>query len=174
MSIKLQFMTKIKINDLIILNPEGNIEVIEFFDYHCGHCKSQARVIDELLKDRKDIKVILRPIPILGEQSLYAIQIGYAILLFEPSKFQGYYSDCMINVNIDGDFIYNALNNSGINIKKLKEVLENKKEEIDSIIEFNMDSANKFGIRGTPSFVINGDIVVGELNLKNLINLLYK
>ena len=49
-----------------------------------------------------------------------------------------------------------------------------KKDEIDSIIEFNMDSASQFGIRGTPSFVINGEVVVGELNLQNLTKKLTK
>jgi protein-disulfide isomerase len=155
-----------KTNDLIILNPNGTIEIIEFFDYNCGHCKRQSLVIDKLLKERKDVRVILRPIPVLGEESLYAAQIGYAVLMMEPEKFIKYYNEIMHSSG--GEGIYNAINACSIDINKLKDTLSSKKGEIDSIMEFNIDSANSLGINGTPAFVINGKMTMGEIDFDTL------
>jgi protein-disulfide isomerase len=54
----------------IIFNKEGTIEVIEFMDYNCGHCKRQFVINEKLLEKNKDIKLVIKPIAILGESSL--------------------------------------------------------------------------------------------------------
>lgn len=158
----------IKEEKLPILNPTGKIEIVEFFDYNCGHCKREAKVVDELLKNRKDVKVILRPIVILGQPSMYATQIGHAILLVEPDSYIKYFKSLMNNFDRDGDPIFRAINDSGVNVEKIKETLENKKDEISNMIKRDAELAEKLGIQGTPTFVINGEVIPGALSLEEL------
>ena len=153
---------------LAILNPDGEIEIIEFFDYNCGHCKREAKVIKEFLKNRKDVKLILRPIPILGRASVYATQIGHAIMISEPDKYFKYYDSLMNNFGGDGDPIYEAIKDSGVNIEKLKNVLETNKDDISEMIKRDAELADRFGVQGTPAFVINGKLIPGTISLEEL------
>ena len=65
-------------NDPIIGNPDGDVTIIEFFDYQCGHCKNAHPTIKQLLSERDDIRVVLKEFPILGETSTYASQVALA------------------------------------------------------------------------------------------------
>lgn len=148
-----------------ILNPMGNIEIIEFFDYNCIHCKKEAKVIKEFLKLRKDVKVILRPIPILGQKSMYATQIGNAILFYEPEKFLKYFDSLMSDFGTSTDPIYDAIKASGISTEKIKEILEKNKVEIHNMIKRDANLADINGVRGTPAFIINGELLPGAISI---------
>jgi len=47
-------------------NPQGDVTVVEFFDYNCGYCKRAMADMLELLKDPK-LKFVLKEFPVLGE-----------------------------------------------------------------------------------------------------------
>ena len=53
----------------VIGNPEGDVTIVEFFDYNCGYCKRVLPTVQELIKEDKGIKVIFKDIPILGPTS---------------------------------------------------------------------------------------------------------
>ena len=108
---------------LAIINPKGKNEIIEFFDYNCIHCKRVAKVIDNFLKTRNDIRVVLRPIPILGQSSLYTTQIGYAILLLDIDKYLDFYNIVMDSSDGIGELIYDITDKININIEGLKTYL---------------------------------------------------
>ena len=154
--------------NLAILNPGGTIEIIEFFDYNCGHCKRESKVVDQLVKLRKDVKVVLKAIPILGQSSLYATQIGHAILISEPDKYFKYFDTLMNDFEISQDPIYNAIQQSNANIEVIKITLKNKDKEIGDMIKKDLELADKYGVQGTPAFVINGKLIPGAVGLEIL------
>ena len=47
-------------------NPDGDVTVIEFFDYNCPYCRSAGRTVQELLAADANVRVIYREWPILG------------------------------------------------------------------------------------------------------------
>lgn len=153
---------------LAIINPKGKNEIIEFFDYNCIHCKRVAKVIDNFLKTRNDIRVVLRPIPILGQSSLYTTQIGYAILLLDTDKYLDFYNMVMDSSDGIGELIYDITDKININIEGLKTILRNNNDDIKQSIEDNIDLADKFGIQGTPSFIVNGKVIQGEIDAETL------
>lgn len=153
---------------LAILNPNGKIEIIEFFDYNCGHCKREARVIKEFLRNRKDVRVVLRPIPILGQSSMYATQIGHGIMISEPDKYFKYFDSIMNDFGGSDDPIYQAIKDSGVDTEKLKNILETNKDEISTMIKNNAELADIFGVQGTPAFIINGELIPGAVGIEIL------
>ena len=68
--------------------------------------------------------------------------------------------------NLNDEKIYSLARNLGIDIEKLK--IDMKKENINKIIKKNELLAKKVNIRGTPTFIINGELYAGALDLKKL------
>ena len=72
----------------VIGNPDGKVTLVEFFDYNCGYCKRALGDLDRLMKDNKDLRVVLRDFPILSPSSVdAAIIAGAAHVQFPGDKF---------------------------------------------------------------------------------------
>jgi protein-disulfide isomerase len=65
-------------NEFFIGNKDGEKIVIEFFDYNCGYCKRSFPELMELISENKDVKVILKELPVLGESSVLASKAAIA------------------------------------------------------------------------------------------------
>ena len=53
----------------ILGNPNGDIVVVAFYDYNCSFCKKANDYENEIIASDPGVKVVLRPIPILGGTS---------------------------------------------------------------------------------------------------------
>ncbi len=149
-----------------VLNSVGVIEVIEFFDYNCAHSKKVFDTIKKLLNDRIDVKIVLKAIPILGELSIYATQIGHAILISDPEKYINYFRTLMDDLRGSNNPIYDVLVLNDINIEKLRKILSLYKPRIDEIIKMDLELADRLGVKGTPTFMINNELIHGIVDLK--------
>ena len=63
---------------VIIGNPDGDITIIEFFDYNCPYCKTAAKDLQDLIKSDENIKFIPREWPILNNNSVIAARAALA------------------------------------------------------------------------------------------------
>ena len=151
-----------------VLNSFGVIEIVEFFDYNCKHCKKEFDTIKKLLSNRVDVKIVLKAIPILGDSSIYATEIGHAILISEPKKYVNYFETLMDDLDYTNNPIYDVLILNDINIEKLKKILSLYKPRIDEIIKTDLEFADRFGVRSTPSFLINNELIQGTIDFKTL------
>ena len=146
-------------------NPNGSEILVEFFDYSCHYCKQIHPDLQTLIKDDPNLKVIYKDFPILGPGSLLAAKAALA------AKMQGKYLEmhnALLNYKgaLDDDAIKQVAGDVGIDYKKLKTDME--KPEIQSQIQANQDLANTLNIHGTPSMIINKQLVDGALPLDQL------
>ena len=72
-------------NAPVLGNPDGDVTVVEFFDYNCPYCRQAAGEVQALLDADAGVRLIYREWPILGEGSLYAARAALA------SRAQGKY-----------------------------------------------------------------------------------
>lgn len=151
-----------------VINPKGTVDIVEFYDYNCSYCKLSARNIEELLKTRKDVRVILRAIPILSEASRYATEVGMAILIDNPSKYPSYHKAIMEGSARSKEDVAKAVDSIGLSMSKIEKIMTKNKSEIDQAIESNMSLARKIGINGTPAFIINGELIPGAIDVEAL------
>ena len=141
------------------------VTIIEFFDYNCGYCKKSLDAIRELLRSEYDLKISFRDYPILSPSSRIAATAALAAK--EQGKYFLLHSALMsLQGNLDENKIYSTAENLEIDIVKLKEDMN--KPEIKKILEENEDLARKLNIRGTPTFLINGKLYAGALELNKL------
>ena len=53
-----------------------------------------------------------------------------------------------------------------INIEKLRKILSLYKPRIDEIIKMDLELADRLGVKGTPTFMINNELIHGIVDLK--------
>jgi protein-disulfide isomerase len=68
-------------------NSQGDITIVEYFDYRCLPCKAVNSVLQQIIREDGHIRLVFKDWPIFGGISTYAAQIGLA------AKFQNKYSE---------------------------------------------------------------------------------
>ena len=147
--------------DPSIGNPKADIVIYEFFDYNCGYCKSVFYELMSVVNEDKNIKVVMKELPILSKSSDFASRIALAAnnqnLYFE------FHSLLMENKGrLTEQKVFEIAKNLGLNIDQLKE--DAVKDEIDNILNYNKMLANRLQISGTPAFVIGKNIIPGAIS----------
>src|SRR5262245_15649262 len=64
--------------DPVVGNANGDVTVVEFFDYRCPYCKRVSDSLMTLVKDDPNVKVVYKELPILGPDSMVAAKIALA------------------------------------------------------------------------------------------------
>ena len=147
-------------------NPKGDVKVVEFFDYSCGYCKSANPTISQLLNDDKNITFIYREFPILGPISEVAARYALAVWALDKSKYTEFHNRLMKEHLTKEEEVIAIASSLGIDAEKLKQ--EALKPEIMSEINKNRELASQIGIRGTPAFIVGGELVPGAIDLSGL------
>ena len=146
-------------------NKDAKVVLVEFVDYNCGYCKKSMEAITEILKNNNKIKISFRDYPILSPTSTIAAQA--ALAANAQNKYFDFHANLMNYVgNLTENKIFEIAKESGLNINKLKEHMLDPK--ITSVLKRNKELAKNLGIRGTPTFLINGKLYAGALDLNRL------
>lgn len=132
-------------------NPASPVTLIEFFDYQCPHCKEMAGVIDTVLKQDPNVKVVYKQLPLFGDVSVTAAKAALAANL--QGKYQAFHDALLKTPSpLTNEMIYKIATNNGIDVVKLKNDM--KSPTILNEIKQNQMMAKKLKLRGTPSFIV--------------------
>ena len=142
----------------IVGNSNGDVTVIEFFDYNCGYCKKALPDVAQLLDKDKKVKLIPKEFPILSKGSEDAARVALA------AKMQGKYWD-FHRALLESQGQANEASalriaeKIGLDMPRLKKdmVSAEVKKEIDDTRKL----AAKLGIQGTPHFLVGDRIIPG-------------
>lgn len=158
-------------NSYVAGNPEGDVTLVEFFDYRCGYCKKFHPVMAELLKTDKNIRVVLKEFPILGPQSKLATVAAIAALRLDPTKYYGFHNALMTaRGELNLQTIQDIAGEAGLEAAALGKAMRDP--EIERIVARNYRMAKSLGINGTPGFVIGDTIVPGYISLAQVRDLI--
>ena len=146
-------------------NPDGDVTIVEFFDYRCPYCKQVEPSIDALIKQDPKIRVVYKEFPILGPESVYASRIALA------ARKQGKYSafhDAMMATKgtINEEVILKVAGTAGVDIVKAKADMNDP--DIEALIKRNYALAEALDINGTPAFIVGNKLVAGATDLDGL------
>ncbi len=141
-------------------NPNGDVTIVEFFDYRCGFCKRVAPVVEEALAKDKKIRIVYKEFPVLGPNSVLAARAALA------SRAQGKYiafHKALIKARISYDeaSIMKIAATVGIDTARLKKDMRSPR--IQAQLDKNRALARSLGIRGTPAFIIGKQLFPGAL-----------
>ncbi len=146
-------------------DADGDITVVEFFDYNCGYCKRIVNDVNRLTEDEDSIKVVFRELPILNDASELAAR--YALAADKQGKYLEYHTKLMQH---RGGFDVAALEKYGteleLDVAQLTQDA-NSQDVLDAIAE-NMEFARTLQVRGTPFFLVGQRKVPGAIGYTRL------
>ena len=130
-------------------NPEGDITLVEFFDYRCGFCKRAHPVVERLVEEDGNIRLVLKEFPILGPESVMAGRMALAALSIDPSKYQTLNDALMAHrgtlTEVAG---YRIAKEVGYDLAELKARKDDAR--IDEQLRQTYALAETLGLQGTP------------------------
>lgn len=139
-------------------NAHGDITLVEFFDYQCGHCKQMAGTVHELIQNDKNIRLVFKQLPIFKGGSLTAAKA--ALAANNQGKFLSFHDALMAEKKpLTDKNIYAIAAQVGLNVKKLKHDMNSS--EVTRQIEANTQLAQEF-LQGTVGYVFTPIFVVGN------------
>ena len=150
---------------LQIGNDDAKNTIIEFMDYFCGYCKKVHVELLQIANERKDTRIIFLQHPVLSESSKLLANMVVAA-----------------NMQNKGIELHNALFGveGNLNNAKLKKIIEEleinnaklnidmSKDEVRNIVNLSSFLANGSGARGTPTFFVNEELVVGYISIDRM------
>lgn len=150
-------------NQAVIGNPSGKITLIEFFDYNCGYCKRALGDLTRLVKENPDLRVVLRDLPILSENSEAAAQVADAARRhLDAAKFWDFHQKLMSTRGPVGKAEALAVAKAlGLDTDKLAKEAEAAEAQVG--IDESERLAKSLGISGTPAFVVGQEVVIGAV-----------
>lgn len=152
----------------VIGNPKGAITLVEFFDYNCGYCKRALDDLDRLMKDNKDLRVILRDFPILSPNSVQASIIAVAAHeQFPGEKFWDFHRKLLATKGMVGkEQALDVAKSMGADMDKLAK--DAAKPEVRTAIQGSDEVAKGLSLNGTPSYILGDDVLIGAVGFDEI------
>lgn len=146
--------------DFVLGNPNGDIAVVEFFDYNCGWCKRAVDEISKLAAADSNVKIIFKEFPIFGEDSVIAAKAAMASI--KQGKYWDFHRALMKEQRrVTEDVVFQVAEKVGLDVAKLKSDMNNP--EYDAAIKSTSDIAQGLGFEGTPGFIVDSKVNYGFL-----------
>jgi protein-disulfide isomerase len=150
-------------------NRDGDVTMVEFFDYNCGYCKRAMADMLDLMKSDPKLKVVLKEFPVLSQGSVEAAQVAVAVRMQDPSgkKYLDFHQKLLGGRGAaDKARALAAAKDAGLDMARLEKDLSS--QEVRATLEENMKLAESMGMNGTPSYVIGKQVVIGAVGLDSL------
>ena len=139
-------------------DADGDITVVEFFDFNCGYCKRGLPEVQKLIKSDKKVRFVFKELPILSKGSEEAARVALA------AKRQGkYWEFHQVMLGSKGQAneasALKVAEGLGLDMDKLKTDMASDavKNELDDMKAL----AKKIGINGTPHFLVGDKAIPG-------------
>src|SRR6266436_4194486 len=150
-------------------NKDGDVTLVEFFDYNCGYCKRAMGDMLDLMKSDPKLKVVLKEFPVLSQGSVEAAQVAVAVHMQDSTgkKYLDFHQKLLGGRGqADKARAMAAAKDAGLDIARIEKDIASP--EVRATIEENFKLAEAMGMNGTPSYVIGKQVVIGAVGLDNL------
>ena len=149
-------------------NLEGDITLVEFIDYRCGYCKKAFQDVKELLKADGNIRLILKELPILGEASVAAARYAVAVKQLYGADAYKRVHDALFDLR--GQPTPAALNKISRKLDlDADKILEHMaSNDVAEELSKTAALAQRMKISGTPTFVMQDEMLRGYLPLESM------
>ncbi|MFD2206197.1 DsbA family protein [Kiloniella antarctica] len=140
----------------VLGNPDGDVVLVEFFDYRCPYCHKASKLIQKLIDEDPNLKVVMKEFPILSPESTIAARA--ALAANEQGKYAEYHFALMDSAQ---DLSQNRLralaDELDMDIDQFS--TDMKSPEIGAAILRTRQLAQRIGASGTPAFVVGDQSV---------------
>jgi protein-disulfide isomerase len=135
---------------------DGDVTLVEFFDYACPYCRRTNADVDRLLGEDKKLKVVWREWPVLGPDSEAAARASLAAAA--AGRFKPFHDALFAAGRPGPDTIARARQAAGLPAEDAR-----SGGASDGELERNYRLANALKASGTPTFVVGDRILQGAV-----------
>lgn len=154
----------------VIGNPNGDVTVVEFFDYRCGFCRRHFPEVMKLVREDGNIRYIPRQFPILdrdGQKPVSLLASKAALAAQKQGKFEEFHIAAMTSPgSLTEQGIYDIASRLGLNVPQLKADMDDRL--IEKSVQNTLAIGQDIGFTGTPGYIIGDDIILGAEGLGRL------
>lgn len=151
--------------DPVLGNPQGDVTIVEFFDYRCPYCKQAAETVTKVVKADGKVRLVLKEYPILGPQSVQAALAALA------AQRQGKYAemhDALMAQRgpLDDKVLEKIAGEVKLDLVRWKADLE--RPELKQRLQAVLLQGREIGATGTPAFIIGDKMIPGAVDAEAL------
>jgi len=146
---------------VVLGNPEGDVTLVEFYDYRCPYCRESHERVLKLIETDPGVRVVLKQFPVKdrpGERPISLISARIAMIAHDKGLFLPFH-DAMYKAEppLTEARVFEIAGEVGLDVDALKEEMTNPK--ITRHLRETLVLASEIGVTGTPTFVM-GDIMI--------------
>jgi len=136
------------------------VTIVEFSDYECGYCKRAHPVIEKIMAEFGDqVRLVYRDYPLDSHPKARPAAVA-ARCAGDQDKYWEYNKHIMENAgSLDRTNLVTRAETVGLDMNQFNTCLDSGK--YDPVVETSFVEGAALGVTGTPTFFINGRMMVG-------------
>ncbi len=153
--------------NVVLGNPDGDVTLVEMFDYNCTYCRGALPDLATLLDEDPNLKVILKEFPILSDGSVEAAKV--AVLVNEDRKLDYWTFHQKLFATrgqVDAGAALAAAEAVGGN--RVAMMVDMNSPRIGDTLQKSYALAEALDISGTPTYIIGDELIPGAIGLDSL------
>lgn len=152
---------------VVLGNPDGDVTLVEFFDYNCIYCRAAMPDVARLLAEDPNLRVIFKEYPILSEDSVNAARVAIAVSKTPGADYWAFHELLYTaRGQVSGETALATAQSMGMNRVELE--LLARSPDVTEIIQRSYILADALKISGTPAFIIGDEIIPGAVGYERL------
>lgn len=149
-------------------NPEGDVTIVEYFDYQCPYCKTNHSVLRDVVARDGNVRLVMKDWPIFGAPSVKASQLALGAV--ERGRYEAAHDALMATEGrLSNALITETVESAGVDPDAALQAYKANRARWDGFMTRNSQQAAAFGLRGTPAFIIGTRIYAGALDERALV-----
>ena len=151
---------------VVLGNPQGDVTLVEMFDYNCGYCRNALPDLAALIAEDPNLRVVLKEFPILSNESIDAARIG--VLVSQSGVDYWAFHEALFTSRgqVNKETALAAAADLGLSRVNLE--LQMEDEAVSKSIQTSYDIAQALNITGTPTYIIGDEVIPGAIGVDEL------
>jgi protein-disulfide isomerase len=151
---------------IVLGNPNGDVTLVEMFDYNCGYCRQALPNMATLLAEDPNLKIVLKEFPILSKESTDAARVAVLVGRSNVDYWAFHQALFSSRGQVTGETALVQAQALGLNRITLE--LEMNSAPVAKTIQRSYDIAKALNITGTPTYIIGNEIIPGAIGIDEL------
>lgn len=148
-------------NQAVVGNPNGDVTLVEFFDYNCGYCKQSLNSVAKLIEADPKLRVVLKDFPVLGQESVEVAQVATAARMqLDSQKFWDFHRKLLsTRGHVGKQQALAAAREVGADMARIEKDMSSA--ETKAALKEVASLADELRFDGTPAWVIGKEAIIG-------------
>ena len=144
-------------------NPNGDVTLVEYFDYNCGFCRGAMNDVLNLVEADGNIRLIFKEFPILSQESHDAAMVAMAAA--QHVSYLDLHRAAMRSPGqVTGDAMLALAVELGASADAIRDTLVQQQAQMIANLDRTRAVSQAMGITGTPAFFIEDRMVPGAVS----------